>query len=61
MNGIAKKTNSLIVKKACYLLFNSNFNQFFWIKAFNTAVYFLNWILSASLVYNILLEEFFKA
>lgn len=61
MNKIAKGTNGLIVSKARYLLFDSNLNWFFWLEAFDTAVYLLNQIPFASLVYDIPLEKFLKA
>ena len=61
INGIAEKTNSLIVSKARCLLFDSNLGQSFWPEAFDTAVYLLNRTLFASLAYDIPLEEFLKA
>lgn len=42
INEIAERTNSLIISKAHYLLFDSNLGQFFWSKAFDTAIYLLN-------------------
>ena len=42
MNGITEKINSLIVSKACCLLFDFNLSQFFWPETFDTAVYLLN-------------------
>ena len=61
MNGIAKRTNGLIVSKTRCLLFDSNLDLSFWPEAFDTAVYLLNRTPSASLEHNIPLEEFFKA
>ena len=61
MNGIAERTNGLIVSKARCLLFDSNLGQSFWPEAFDTAVYLLNRTPSASLAHNIPLEEFLKA
>lgn len=61
MNGIAERTNGLIVNKACCPLFDSNLDQSFWTEAFDTAVYLPNRTPSASLAHNIPLEEFLKA
>ena len=61
MNRIVKKTNSLIVTKARYLLFDSSLPQSFWPEAFETAVYLLNRLPSISLDYNVPLKEFLKA
>ena len=61
INGIAEKTNSLIVTKAYCLLLDSNMDQSFWPETFDTAVYLFNRTPSASLDYNVPHEEFFKA
>ena len=60
MNGIAERTNDLIVTKARCLLLDFSLSQYFWLEAFDTAVYLLNCLLSTSLDYNVSLEEFLK-
>ena len=60
INGIAKKTNGLIVTKARCLLLESNLSQSFWLEAFNIAVYLLNRLPFINLDYNVFLKKFLK-
>ena len=56
MNGIAKRTNYLIVIKTSCLLQESNLDSLFWPSTFMTAIYLLNQTSSFTLDYDIPLE-----
>ena len=56
INGIAERTNGLIVTKARCLPSDSNLDQLFWSNAFETATYLLNQTPSSTLDYDIPIE-----
>lgn len=60
MNGIAKRTKSLIVIKTSWFLQESNLNNSFWPSTFKTAIYLLNQTLSSTLDYDISLETWLR-
>ena len=45
MNGITKRTNNFVVSKAQCLILDiyAKVGQFFWLEAFSTFIYLLNW------------------
>lgn len=61
INGIAERTNGLIITKTRCLLLDSKLPQSFWPEAFDTAIYLFNRTPFASWENNIPFEKFFQA